>query len=128
MTRDREFYIDVVVNGYFGSMDSGNIEGTMACFAPDATLTWETADMVLTGHDALRGFFSEYIEGTPHAVARSPQRGGRHGESDLRGGDPLPRRPQGRSPTIDMENCNFFDFGSDGTFTRVHFWSGGSVD
>ena len=29
---------------------------------------------------------------------------------------------------VDMANCNFFDFGDDGKFTRVRFWSGGPVD
>ncbi len=127
MTRDREFYIDVVVNGYFGSMDSGNIEGTMACFAPDATLTWETADMVLTGHDALRGFFSEYIEGT-HMRSHEVRNAVVDTEKATCAVEIRYRGAPKDGDKIDMENCNFFDFGSDGTFTRVHFWSGGSVD
>jgi hypothetical protein len=27
-----------------------------------------------------------------------------------------------------MENCNFFDVGADGRFTRVRFWTGRVVD
>lgn len=123
MIRDRDFYIGVVVDGYFGAMDSGDVEGTLACFAPDATLTWETNDTVLSGHDEIRAFFTEFIAGTNmrlHEVRNAVVDTEKatcaveiRYRSDIKDG-----------PNVDMENCNFFDFGPDGKFTRVHFWSG----
>ena len=60
MTRRRGFYIDAVVKGYFGAMDPGDVEATVACFALDATLI--TNDVVLTEHDALRSFSESFAE------------------------------------------------------------------
>jgi len=127
MTRGRDFYIDAVVNGYFKAMDTGDVEGTIACFAPDATLTWETNDLVLTGHGEIRAFFTEFIAGTNmrlHEVRNAVVDTEKatcaveiRYRSDIKDG-----------PDVDMANCNFFDFGPDGKFTRVRFWSGRIVD
>lgn len=127
MTRDRDFYIDAVVNGYFNAMDTGNVEGTLACFAPDATLTWETNDLMLTGHDEIRAFFAEFIAGTNmrlHEVRNAVV----DTEKATCAVEIRYRSHIKDGPNVDMENCNFFDFGPDGKFTRVRFWSGSIVD
>jgi ketosteroid isomerase-like protein len=123
MTRDRDFYLDVVVNGYFGAMDSGDLEGTLACFAPNATLTWETNDLVLTGRDEIHAFFAEFIANTNmrlHEVRNAVV----DTEKETCAVEIRYRSDIKDGPNVDMENCNFFDFGASGKFTRVHFWSG----
>ena len=127
MARERGFYIDAVVNGYFGSMDSGDIEGTVACFAPDATLTWETNDVVLNGHDQLRTFFTALCEGT-NAMAHKATNFVIDTEKETCAVELVYRNDRKDGVLADMENCNFFDFSPDGRFTRVHFWTGSVID
>ena len=127
MSRSRAFYVDAVVKGYFGAMDSGDVEGTVACFAPNATLTWESNNLRLEGHDELRTFFAELCAGTEKMVHQAT-----NFVVDTEKGtcavEIVYRNDRKDGYLVDMANCNFFDFGDDGKFTRVRFWSGGPVD
>ncbi|MDA0367594.1 MAG: nuclear transport factor 2 family protein [Proteobacteria bacterium] len=127
MARDRNFYIEAVVRGYFGAMDSGDVDGTVACFAPDATLTWESNNVRLTGHDELRPFFAELCAGT-NAMAHEVTNFVVDTDKGTCAVEIIYRNERTDGTLADMANCNFFDFGADGKFTRVRFWSGGSVD
>ena len=127
MARKRGFYIDAVVKGYFGAMDAGDIEGTVSCFAPDATLTWETNDVVLNGHDQLRTFFTALCEGT-NAMAHKATNFVIDTEKETCAVELVYRNDRKDGVLADMVNCNFFDFGPDGRFTRVHFWTGSVVE
>lgn len=127
MSRPRAFYVDAVAKGYFDAMDSGDVEGTVACFAPDATLTWESNNLRLEGHDALRAFFTELCAGT-NAMAHEATNFVVDTEKGTCAVEIVYRNDRKDGSLVDMANCNFFDFGPDGRFTRVRFWSGGPVD
>lgn len=127
MARDRQFYIDAIVRDYFGAMDSGDVDATVACFAPDATLTCESSDMRLKGHDELRAFFKDLCVRTAamvHQVTNFVV-----DEANGRCAVEIVYRNEHKDGSLyDMENCNFFDFGPDGKFARVRFWTGEFVD
>ena len=53
--------IDLVENRYFASVDGKNLDGTLDCFAPDATLRVETAKVEHAGHDAIGRMFDEFM-------------------------------------------------------------------
>jgi len=127
MARDRQFYIDAVVKGYFGAMDSGDVEGTVACFAPDATLTCESSDMRLKGHDDLRAFFTDLCANT-NAMVHEVTNFVVDAERGTCAVEIVYRNDRKDGETFDMENCNFFDFAEDGRFSRVRFWTGEFVD
>jgi ketosteroid isomerase-like protein len=125
MNRERDFFVDRV-DGYFASMDRGDVDGTVACFAPDATLTCESNDMRLSGHEEIRSFFERITSNTHEMVHEVTglvvdEAGGRcAAELNYRN-----RRKVGDD--IDMAVCDFFDFDDDGKFSRVRFWTSGVV-
>ena len=56
--------IDLVENQYFRSVDGKDVDGTLACFAPDATLRVETAKVEHTGHEAIGRMFGDFMSVT----------------------------------------------------------------
>jgi ketosteroid isomerase-like protein len=112
-----------IVSHYFAALDSQDVEGAVACFGPEASLTSGNDAASLVGHDALRNFFTEIFSvslGMEHNVLSTVvDEDAGHVALEIRYRD---RLKAGKS--YDMRNANFFDIGADGLFERVHLWLG----
>ena len=122
MSLTRERIIEAVLH-YFATVDAGDVEATVACFAPDAWLRCESVDQEFSGHAAIRQFSARsagLTAGLLHEVQRVVVdcEAGR-AACELRSADMLQDGTAG-----DVDNCHFFDFDAAGRFTRVHFWLG----
>lgn len=122
MSLTREQIVEAIQH-YFATVDAGDVEATVACFAPDAWLRCENADREFSGHAAIRPYYTR-LAGLTTGMSHEVQRvvvdceAGRaacelHYANTLQDGT-----------SYDMDNCNFFDFDDTGRFTRVHFWLG----
>jgi ketosteroid isomerase-like protein len=110
---------------YFKAVDAMDIEGVMACFADDATLTVQTDHVTFNGSAEIRRMFTDFFAASVSigheirnivvepAAAKVATEQGYFGE--LKDGS-----------KNDMHNCNFFDFDADGKFTRVIIWMAGT--
>ena len=110
---------------YFRAVDAMDIDGVMACFADDATLTVQTDHVTFTGAAVIRRMFTDFFGASVsigHEIrnlvvepgaAKVATEQGYFGE--LKDGS-----------KNDMHNCNFFDFDADGKFTRVIIWMAGT--
>ncbi len=122
MTLTRERIVEAVQH-YFATVDAGDVEATVACFAPDAWLRCENIDQEFSGHAAIREFYGRSAGLTTgmlhevHGVVVDCEAG--RAACELRYADTLQD-----GTAYDMDNCNFFDLDAEGRFTRVHFWLG----
>lgn len=106
---------------YFEAVDAKNIPAVLAHFAPDATLTVQTARFTLTGTKEIQNMFSNYLSGSGHeefkhvvtSTVVDEERGKVATELDYYNKDGV------------MHNCNFFEVGEDGRFIRVVIWMEG---
>ena len=110
---------------YFKAVDAMDIEGVMACFAPDATLTVQTDHVTFNGAAEIRRMFTDFFGASVsigHEIrnivvepgaAKVATEQGYFGE--LKDGS-----------KNDMHNCNFFDFDEAGKFKRVIIWMAGT--
>lgn len=109
--------VDLVENRYFKSVDGKDVEGTLACFAPDATLRVETAKVEHKGHDAIGRMFSDFMDVTKTIY---------HGEyshvidvdKQLIASQFVARNNYDDGREVEMNNCNFFVV-EDGRFAHV---------
>ena len=84
VTNDDLQAVRALIERYAWAVDDYDVEGVVACFAPDARFV--SADMALEGHEALRSFFasalgdraagktSTHLMANISVVARSPDR------------------------------------------------------
>ena len=110
---------------YFKAVDAMDIEGVLACFADDATLTVQTDHVTFTGAAEIRRMFTDFFGASVsilHEIRNivvEPDRAKVATEQgyigELKDGS-----------KNDMHNCNFFDFDADGKFTRVIIWMAGT--
>lgn len=115
--------LKALVISYFAAVDSRDLEKTLSLFAADATFTVKTDPVTLTGHDEIRSMFVNFMRSktmlhdVQHIVvderARKVSTEQRY-TGELEDGT-----------KNDMQNCNFFDVGEDGRFTRVVIWMAG---
>ena len=119
---DREAMSTRIMEDYFAAMDRGDVERTVGCFGPGATLTCETNAMHLTGADDLAAFFTKITANTYEMVHEVTNlvvdSEARKCAAELRYRN---RRRVGAD--IDTAVVNVFDFGPDCRFTRVRFWT-----
>ena len=110
---------------YFGAVDAMDVDGVLAHFADDATLTVQTDHVTFTGADEIRRMFGDFFAASvsirheirnvvvEEARGKVATEQGYIGE--LKDGS-----------LNDMHNCNFFDFDADGRFKRVIIWMAGT--
>ncbi len=110
---------------YFKAVDAMDIEGVMACFADDATLTVQTDHVTFTGAAEIRRMFTDFFGGSVsifHEIRNivvEPDRAKVATEQGYIG-------ELKNGAKNDMHNCNFFDVDADGRFTRVIIWMAGT--
>lgn len=117
--RDR---LAAVPASYFRAVDALDVDAVLEHFADDATLTVQTARATFSGREEIArmftGFFADW-DSMVHNVTNivvDPAAGKVSTEQHV---DLV------RDGTTKMHNCNFFDVGPDGKFTRVIIWMDG---
>ncbi len=110
---------------YFDAVDAMDVDGVLAHFADDATLTVQTDHVTFDGADEIRRMFTDFFAASKtirheirnivveEAAGKVSTEQGYIGE--LQDGS-----------LNDMHNCNFFDFDADGKFKRVIIWMAGT--
>ena len=110
---------------YFKAVDAMDVDGILAHFADDATLTVQTDNVTFTGADEIRRMFVDFTGNSKsifHEIKNivvEPDAGKVSTEQSYIG-----ELVDGTKN--DMHNCNFFDVGADGKFTRVIIWMAGT--
>jgi ketosteroid isomerase-like protein len=110
---------------YFDAVDAMDVDGVLAHFADDATLTVQTDHVTFTGAEEIRRMFTDFFAASVSI---------RHEIRNL-----VVEEARGKVATEqgyigelkdgslnDMHNCNFFDFDADGRFKRVIIWMAGT--
>ena len=110
---------------YFDAVDAKDIDGVLAHFADDATLTVQTDHATFAGADEIRRMFTDFFAASnsilheirnivvEEAAGKVATEQGYIGE--LVDGS-----------KNDMHNCNFFTFDEEGKFKRVIIWMAGT--
>jgi ketosteroid isomerase-like protein len=110
---------------YFKAVDAKDVDAILAHFADDATLIVQTDHAVFSGADEIRRMFADFCDGSVsifHEIKNIVV-------------EPEARKVATEQSYIgelvdgaknDMHNCNFFDIGPDGKFTRVIIWMAGT--
>ena len=123
----KKFYTNVILTTYFAALDRGDVETAVSCFEDTATLICETDGTRLAGKEAIRAFLQQITDesqGMSHSVTNLVvDIEERTCAAELHYSDQLTTGKE-----LDMDNCNFFEFGTDGRFARVRFWTGASVE
>ncbi len=110
---------------YFKAVDAMDVDAILAHFADDATLTVQTDNVTFTGADEIRRMFTDFTGGSKsifHEIKNivvEPDTGKVATEQSYIG-----ELVDGTKN--DMHNCNFFDVGPDGKFSRVIIWMAGT--
>ena len=108
---------------YFRAVDASDLPAVLAHFAEDATLTVQTAGVTFTGHDEIGRMFVDFFadwDSMVHTITNivvDPDGSKVSTEQHV---------DLNRNGTTEMHNCNFFDVGADGRFSRVIIWMDGS--
>jgi uncharacterized protein (TIGR02246 family) len=110
---------------YFDAVDAMDVDGVLAHFADDATLTVQTDHVTFTGAEEIRRMFTDFFAASvtirhdvrnivvEEAAGQVATEQGYIGE--LKDG-----------ARNDMHNCNFFTFDEEGKFKRVLIWMAGT--
>ena len=108
---------------YFRAVDQYDLPTVLEHFAEDATLTVQTAGVTFTGHDEIGRMFTDFFadwDSMTHEITNLVV-------------DPVASKVSteqhvdlNRNGTTKMHNCNFFDVGPDGRFSRVIIWMDGT--
>ncbi len=122
LTRDQ---LAALPASYFKAVDAKDVDGVVAHFAQDATLSVQTDQVIFTGAAEIRRMFTDFLGGSKSV---------RHEITNL-----VVEETAGKVATEqdyigeladgtqnDMHNCNFFDVGPDAKFTRVIIWMAGT--
>ncbi|KAE8356234.1 hypothetical protein BDV28DRAFT_145417 [Aspergillus coremiiformis] len=114
-----------LTTSFFKAVDAKDIDGVVSHFAPDATLTVQTDHITFTGKDNIRRMFDDFFNNSPQMIHEIKsmvvdEANGKVATQQRYTGELLDGTKN------DMYNCNFFDVGSDGKFTRVVVWMAGT--
>ena len=120
LTRDQ---LAALPDSYFKAVDASDLAAVLAHFADDATLTVQTAGVTFSGHEEIGRMFVDFFgdwDSMVHTITNLVV-------------DPVGSKVSteqlvdlNRNGTTKMHNCNFFDVGADGKFSRVIIWMDGS--
>jgi uncharacterized protein (TIGR02246 family) len=122
LTRDQ---LAALPDSYFKAVDAGDVDAILSHFADDATLTVQTDQVTFAGADEIRRMFTDFVGNSTsifHEIKNivvEPEAGKVATEQSYIG-------ELKNGTKNDMHNCNFFDIGPDGKFTRVIIWMAGT--
>ena len=110
---------------YFDAVDAMDVDGVLAHFADDATLTVQTDHTTFSGAVEIRRMFTDFFAASStirHKILNIVVE-----ESAGKVATEQSYIGELKDGTVnDMHNCNFFDFDDDGRFKRVIIWMAGS--
>ncbi|KAE8416026.1 hypothetical protein BDV36DRAFT_310551 [Aspergillus pseudocaelatus] len=122
LTRDQ---LAGLAQSFFNAVDGKDLDAVMSHFSPDATFTIKTAHVTSTGPDEIRRLFTDFINNTKHMLhdIKSIVVDEVHGK--------VSTEHHYTGELVDgtkneLDNCNFFDVGADGKFTRVVVFMAGA--
>ena len=109
--------IELVEKKYFANVDGKNLPEAVKCFATDATLTIQTAQITHSGHDEITRMFNDFMSTTKtiyhgdfsHVVDENNQ---------LISSQFLAANNYEDGSSVSMRNCNFFEI-KNGVFQKV---------
>ena len=108
---------------YFRAVDAYDLPAVLAHFREDATLTVQSSRVTFSGHEEIGRMFTDFFNDWDSMV---------HEITNIVV-DPIGSKVSteqlvdlNRNGTTKMHNCNFFDVGPDGRFTRVIIWMDGT--
>ena len=123
MTDAERAQLAAIPASYFRAVDASDLDGVLAHFAEDATLTVQTAGVTFSGHDEIGRMFTDFFgdwDSMVHEITNIVV-------------DPIGAKVSteqhvdlNRNGTTKMHNCNFFDVNADGRFARVIIWMDGT--
>lgn len=110
---------------YFKAVDAKDVDAILSHFADDATLTVQTDHVTFTGAEEIRRMFTDFTGGSKsifHEIKNIvvEESAGKVATEQSYIGE------LNDGTKNDMHNCNFFDVGPDGKFTRVIIWMAGT--
>jgi ketosteroid isomerase-like protein len=110
---------------YFRAVDAKDVDDVLSHFAHDATLTVQTDQVTFAGADEIRRMFTDFLANSKtvfHEIKNVvvEETAGKVATEQSYIGE------LGDGARNDMHNCNFFDIGPDGKFTRVIIWMAGA--
>jgi ketosteroid isomerase-like protein len=110
---------------YFRAVDAQDVDAILAHFAQDATLTVQTDHATFKGAGEIRRMFTDFVGNSSsifHEITNIvvEEAAGKVATEQNYIGDLTDGTHN------DMHNCNFFDVGPDGKFTRVIIWMAGT--
>jgi ketosteroid isomerase-like protein len=108
---------------YFRAVDSYDLSAVLDHFAENATLTVQSARVTFSGHQEIGRMFTDFFgdwDSMVHKITNIvvDSNGSKVSTEQL--------VDLNRNGTTTMHNCNFFDVGADGRFTRVIIWMDGT--
>lgn len=110
---------------YFKAVDDQDLDGVLSHFAENAALIVQTDHVTFTGASEIRRMFADFFASSSSILHEI-----RNIVVDEAAGKVATE--QGYIGQLadgtrnDMHNCNFFDVGPDGRFTRVIIWMAGT--
>ena len=122
LTRDA---LAALPDSYFKAVDAKDVDAVLSHFAQDATLTVQTDHKTFSGAEEIRRMFTDFLANSRsvfHEITNIvvEEAAGKVATEQNYVGELADRTKN------DMHNCNFFDVGPDGGFTRVIIWMAGT--
>jgi uncharacterized protein (TIGR02246 family) len=122
LTRDA---LAALPDSYFKAVDAKDVDAVLSHFAQDATLTVQTDHKTFSGAEEIRRMFTDFLANSRsvfHEITNIvvEEAAGKVSTEQNYVGELADRTKN------DMHNCNFFDVGPDGRFTRVIIWMAGT--
>jgi len=122
LTRDE---LAALPASYFKAVDAQDLDAVLSHFADDAKLTVQTDHVTFNGAGEIRRMFSDFL-GNSESIF--------HEIKNIVVEEATAKVATEQSyigvlsdgSRNDMHNCNFFDIGPDGRFTRVIIWMAGT--
>lgn len=110
---------------YFKAVDAQDVDAIVSHFAQDATLTVQTDHVTFNGADEIHRMFTDFVGNSKsifHEIKNIvvEEAAGKVATEQSYIGELTD------GTRNDMHNCNFFDVGADGKFTRVIIWMAGT--
>ncbi len=118
-----EALIELVETKYFRNVDNKNLDAVIACFAPDASLTVQTAHVTHQGHDEIRRMFADFM-GSTEVIYHGDYSHVVDADNQLIASQFVARNKYNDGSRIEMRNCNFFVV-ENGVFKRVTIYMSG---
>ena len=115
LTRDQ---LAGLPQSFFNAVDRKDLDAVVSHFSQDAIFTIKTAHVTFTGPDEIRHSFADFINNTKHMLHDIKS----IVVDEINGKVATQQRYTGElldGTKNEMHNCNFFDVGPDGKFTRV---------